>query len=278
MKQLFLSIITLAVVGGFTACQKNNLAVDTDLVPASAAKFNTAVLQSTYYVRASGVPFSLPVGVTTVSDKDRTINLSYASNTGAAAGVQYNAPATITIPAGKAVDTLRVTGIFAGYPLASRVDTLRVTVGGGDVPKNDYNNTYTIIMRKLCDVNLTTLSGSYTKTREYNNTGGLAYGPYTTQVLGLTSTGASSATGRIRNVYDWDWADLTVNLDWTNPLAPTATIPLQRTYGSDAYSVRSTPGRPNTFSACDNTITITLDFLNAAGAVTYSGYQVQMVK
>lgn len=278
MKQLFLSIITLAVVGGFTACQKNNLAVDTDLVPASAAKFNTAVLQSTYYVRASGVPFSLPVGVTTVSDKARTINLSYASSTGAAAGVQYNAPATITIPAGKAVDTLRVTGIFAGYPLATRVDTLRVTVGGGDVPKNDYNNTYTIIMRKLCDVNLTTLSGSYTKTREYNNTGGLAYGPYTTQVLGLTSTGASSATGRIRNVYDWDWADLTVNLDWTNPLAPTATIPLQRTYGSDAYSVRSTPGRPNTFSACDNTITITLDFLNAAGAVTYSGYQVQMVK
>lgn len=278
MKQLFLSIITLAVVGGFTACQKNNLAVDTDLVPASAAKFNTAVLQSTYYVRASGVPFSLPVGVTTVSDKARTINLSYASSTGAAAGVQYNAPATITIPAGKAVDTLRVTGIFAGYPLATRVDTLRVTVGGGDVPKNDYNNTYTIIMRKLCDVNLTTLSGSYTKTREYNNTGGLAYGPYTTQVLGLTSTGATSATGRIRNVYDWDWADLTVNLDWTNPLAPTATIPLQRTYGSDAYSVRSTPGRPNTFSACDNTITITLDFLNAAGAVTYSGYQVQMVK
>lgn len=278
MKQLSLSIITLAVVAGFTACQKNNLAVDTDLVPASAAKFNTSVLQSTYYVRASGVPFSLPVGVTTVSDKARTINLTYASNTGAAAGVQYNAPATITIPAGKALDTLRVTGIFAGYPLASRVDTLRVTVGGGDVPKNDYNNTYTIIMRKLCDVNLTTLSGSYTKTREYNNTGGLAYGPYTTQVIGLASTGATSASGRIRNVYDWDWADLTVNLDWTNPLAPTATIPLQRTFGSDAYSVRSTPGRPNTFSACDNTITITLDFLNAAGAVTYSGYQVQMVK
>jgi hypothetical protein len=278
MKQLSLSIITLAVVAGFTACQKNNLAVDTDLVPASAAKFNTSVLQSTYYVRASGVPFSLPVGVTTVSDKARTINLSYASSTGAAAGVQYNAPATITIPAGKALDTLRVTGIFAGYPLASRVDTLRVTVGGGDVPKNDYNNTYTIIMRKLCDVNLTTLSGSYTKTREYNNTGGLAYGPYTTQVIGLASTGATSAAGRIRNVYDWDWADLTVNLDWTNPLAPTATIPLQRTFGSDAYSVRSTPGRPNTFSACDNTITITLDFLNAAGAVTYSGYQIQMVK
>ena len=170
----------------------------------------------------------------------------------------------------------RITSVFPpGAGIGSSVD---VTVGGGDVPKNDYNNTYTIIMRKLCDVNLTTLSGSYTKTREYNNTGGLAYGPYTTQVLGLTSTGASSATGRIRNVYDWDWADLTVNLDWTNPLAPTATIPLQRTYGSDAYSVRSTPGRPNTFSACDNTITITLDFLNAAGAVTYSGYQVQMVK
>jgi hypothetical protein len=278
MKQLSLSIITLAVVAGFTACQKNNLAVDTALVPASAAKFNTSVLQSTYYVRASGVPFSLPVGVTTVSDKARTINLTYASNTGAAAGVQYNGPATITIPAGKALDTLRVTGIFAGYPLASRVDTLRVTVGGGDVPKNDYNSTYTIIMRKLCDVSLTTLSGSYTKTREYQNTGTLAYGPYTTQVIGLASTGASSASGRIRNVYDWDWADLTVNLDWTNPLAPTATIPLQRTFGSDAYSVRSTPGRPNTFSACDNTITITLDFLNAAGAVTYSGYQIQMVK
>jgi hypothetical protein len=278
MKNLYLTMVSLALVAGFSSCQKNNSAVDKDLVPASAAKFNTATLQSTYYVRASGVPLSLPVGVTTVSDKARTINLTYASNTGAAAGVQYNAPSTITIPAGKALDSLRITGLFAGYPLATRVDTLRVTVGGGDVPKNDYNNTYTIIMRKLCDVNLTALSGSYTKTREYGNTGALSYGPYTTQVIGLTSTGATTASGKIRNVYDWDWADLTVELNWANPISPTAIIPLQRTYGSDAYSVRSTPGKPNTFSACDNTITVTLDFLNAAGAVTYSGYQVQMVK
>lgn len=278
MKQLSISILTLAMLAGFSACQKNNMAVDKDLVPASAAKFNTAALQSTYYVRASGVPLSLPVGVTTVSDKARTINLTYASSTGAAAGVQYNAPATITIPAGKALDTLRITGLFAGYPLASRVDTLRVTVGGGDVPKNDYNNTYTVIMRKLCDINLTALAGSYTKTREYGNTGALSYGPYTTQVIGLTATGATTATGKIRNVYDWDWADLTVNLDWADPINPKATIPQQQTYGSDAYFVRSTPGKPNNFSACDNTITITLDFLNAAGAVTYSGYQIQMVK
>lgn len=278
MKNLFLSIISLALVAGFSSCQKNNMAVDKDLVPAAAVKFNTPALQSTYYVRASGVPLSLPVGVTNVSDKNRVVNLSYVSSTGAAAGVQYNAPATITIPAGKAIDTLRITGLFAGYPLASRVDTLRVTVGGGDVPKNDYNNTYTIIMRKLCDVSLTNLSGSYTKTREYGNTGSLSYGPYTTQVIGLTATGATTATGKIRNIYDWDWADLTVNLDWTDPINPKATIPQQQTYGSDAYFVRSTPGKPNTFSACDNTITITLDFLNAAGAVTYSGYQIQMVK
>ena len=278
MKQLSISILTLAVLAGFSSCQKNNMAVDTDLVPASAAKFNTSVLQSTYYVRASAVPFSLPVGVTTVSDKARVINLTYASSTGAAAGVQYNGPATITIPAGKALDTLRITGLFAGYPLATRVDTLRVTVGGGDVPKNDYNNTYTIIMRKLCDVSLTSLAGNYTKTREYNNTGALAYGPYTTQVHSLTATSATTATGKIRNVYDWDWADLTVNLDWTDPINPKATIPQQQTFGSDAYFVRSAAGRPNAFSACDNTITITLDFLNAAGAVTYAGYQVQLVK
>lgn len=278
MKKLSFSLLTLAVIAGFSSCQKNNMAVDTDLTPASAAKFNTTSLQSTYFVRASGVPFSLPVGVTTVSDKARTINLTYASSTGAAAGVQYNAPSTITIPAGKALDTLRITGLFAGYPLATRVDTLRVTVGGGDVPKNDYNNTYTIIMRKLCDVNLASLAGSYTKTREYGNTGALSYGPYTTQVHSLTQTSSTTATGKIRNVYDWDWADLTVNLDWTDALNPKATIPQQQTYGSDAYFVRSTPGKPNNFSACDNTITITLDFLNAAGAVTYSGYQVQMVK
>jgi hypothetical protein len=250
--------------------------VDKDVVPPSFAKFNTSIFVSTYYVRSVNTPYKLPIGVTAVSDKDRTINLTYQSSTGAALGVQYNAPATIVIPAGKAVDTLSITGLYAGYPLSSRIDSLKVTVGGGDVPSNDYNKTYTLLLRKYCDVVLASLNGAYDNTNEYSSSGAFSYGPYSTAVSGLTSTGATTATGFISNIYDWGWNDIQVNLDWTDPANFKVTIPLQLTGGGGATYVRSTAGKTNTFSSCDETFSISIDLLNSSQVVTSTGYQIRL--
>lgn len=40
------------------------------------------------------------------------------------AGVQYQAPASVTIPAGKALDTLRLTDYLAGFLLHRQIDTV----------------------------------------------------------------------------------------------------------------------------------------------------------
>ncbi|MFT3846627.1 MAG: hypothetical protein QM725_16325 [Lacibacter sp.] len=279
MKKLLIYLtVATGVLFNLTSCSKNNMVVDKEVVPPSFAKFNTSTLIGTYYIRSTNTPYKLPIGVTTVSDKDRVITLSYASPTGAAAGTHYNAPATITIPAGKTIDTLAVTGLYSGYPVSSRIDSLKITVGGGDVPKNDYNNTYTILMRKYCDVVLSSLMGAYNNTKEYSSSGAFSYGPYPTAVTGLTATGATTATGYISNIYDWGWNDIQVNLDWTDPANFKVTIPLQLTGGGGATYVRSSAGKTNTFSSCDQTFSLSIDLLDASQVVTSSGYQIRLAR
>src|SRR5687767_2956010 len=100
----FLLLLVFVIV----SCKKNNLVVDQDVTPPAVAKFNVraaADTAATYYISSANKPFKIPIGITTVSDKDRTIQLCYTS-TSAVAGSQYTAPATIVIPAGKVLDSL----------------------------------------------------------------------------------------------------------------------------------------------------------------------------
>jgi hypothetical protein len=257
--------VLLLLIFIIISCKKNNLVVDQDVVPPAYAKFNVrtaADTAATYYVRNTNTPFKIPIGTTTVSDKDRTIQLCYTS-TSAVAGAQYNAPATIVIPAGKVIDSLSIQGLFAGYPTSSRVDVLFIKICGGDVPASAYWATYKLTMRKYCDVVLANLAGSYTRTFEGT------YGPYTSIVTNLVATSGTTATATITNIYDSD-ISANVTFDWTDPTAfKVIMLPQQTQYavGGQPLFIRANPSTASSFSSCDNTITLNLQLYTSAGLV-----------
>ena len=214
--------------------------------------------------------------MTTVSDKDRTIQLCYTSTT-AVAGTQYTAPAQIVIPAGKSVDTLTILGLFAGYPSASRKDTLFIKICGGDVPASDYWSTYSLTLRKYCDIIFADLMGNYTA-NEFGSDNSFSYGPYGTAVINLTSTGPTTASGDFVNLYDFGWNDIHFTMDWADPANFKINIPMQPTGIGDPAYVKSTAGLTNTFSSCDQTFSITVDLFDASQALEYSGYQFRLTR
>jgi hypothetical protein len=267
---LFTALAALFVV----ACKKNNYIVDVDPTdPGAYAKFNvkaTADTAGVYYIRSTGETYNIPVGITNTSSVDRVVNFCYTSNK-AVQGVQYNGPTSVTIKAGQTLDTLRVQGLFNGYPLSSRIDTVFIKICGGDVPASSYWNNYRLIMRKYCDVNLTALAGNYANTNEYTSSGAFSYGPYLTKMKNIVSTGATTATAQIENLYDDGWSDINVVLNWTNPAAFTVTIPSQPT--GKGYNVVSTG--TNTFSSCDRSISLNVNLVQGS-TVLSSNYKFVM--
>lgn len=272
MKNIIKPIIFTVLAAIFVvACKKNNYAVDVDpLQPGNFAKFNVKAIADTagtYYIKNGGATYNIPIGITDVSSVDRVINLCYTSNK-AVQGVQYNAPTSITIPAGQTLDTLRIEGLFSGYPLSTRIDTLYIKICGGDVTPSSYWSNYRLILRKYCDVNLAALMGDYADTREYTSSGAFSYGPYLTKVKNLVSTGPTKATGVIENLYDDGWSDITVNIDWANPAAFAVTIPSQPT--GKGYNVVSTG--TNTFSSCERSWSLNVNLVNGT-TVLSSNYK-----
>ena len=263
----------------FAGCEKNNYSVDKDALTApTAAQFVpiNKILRVEYFVRNGGPAIKIPVGITNVSSEDRVINLTYTSRN-AQQGVQYTAPASVTIKGGTSTDTINFQGIFAGYP-TGRKDTVKITFANmKDVERRD---SFEVILQAYCDVVIGNLTGNYTRTREYSSAGALQYGPYTTQIRDIVSTGATKAEGYAVNLYDYGWDDLKIQLDWANPAAFKITVPLQATNapGSGVSFVRSNAGAVNTFSSCDNTFTISLDLLDANQAVLATGYQFRLVR
>lgn len=245
------------------ACNKG--VNDKTLTPPAFSEFGTNNLLGNYFVTNSpSSVFKIPVGITNTANTDRTIQLTITSPTGAVAGTQYTAPTTVVIPAGKALDSLEVKGLFAGYP-TGRKDTLRIHITGGDVPVNVYNNTYNLVLQKYCDVTLDGLAGNYNDTRETNSAGGNPYGPYTVVIKDLQLLTATTAKGLLENLWDDDLDDLEIYFDWADPANFSVSIPLQYT-GQDydvgqPLMVRTAPGQPNSFSSCDQTISLTADFI-----------------
>jgi hypothetical protein len=168
-----------------TSCKKNNLVVDQDpIIAPQKAEFlyNAGAFTKVFYINSSNNEFAIPVGVTAAPGT--VINFTYSSPTGAVAGTQYTAPASITIGAGKVLDSLRVKGLFAGYA-GTRKDSLKIklTSASGQVIGKD---SVWLIMQKKCDVVLSALAGNYTKSYEYSGgTGAAVYGPYLTSVQAL---------------------------------------------------------------------------------------------
>lgn len=267
------SISKLLFAGGgllllAVACNKG--VNDKIITPPAYSEFGTSNLLGRYFItNSASSSFKIPVGITNVSNTDRTIQFTLTSPTGAVAGTQYTAPTSIVIPAGEALDSLEIKGLFAGYP-AGRRDTLRIKITGGDVPVNAYNNTYNLVMQKYCDVTLSALYGNYT--RAFDNG---TYGPYPMTVVtgSAVSTGATTGTLKVTNVWDPGVpVTTTINLDWTNPSGFTVTIPDQVYFApADLWIKGTTAG---TFSSCDQTFTLRYTLYEKSTGVNYSANQV----
>src|SRR5690349_13645761 len=122
-----LSVLSVAVV----SCKKDKVTTPDQTVSLFGAGGTTA----TYLVPDDpNSTFKIGLGITKASDAPRNITFTVTSPTGAAEGSQYTVSTkTVTIPAGKVVDSVSLKGIFAGYPTGRR-DTLVFKITGGDIP------------------------------------------------------------------------------------------------------------------------------------------------
>ena len=252
MRNKLLSIIACIVVAVVTiiSCDKKK-----DIVSHPAySEFATPNLTQQYYVRNDpGSQIKIPVGITSVSGSDRKITIKDSSRT-AVNGTQYTIESTtITIPAGKASDSLVLKGIYAGYP-PGRVDTIYLKISGGDVPANAYATTYMVIVQGYCDVNITDFNGDYHNARDvYNGTS--AYGPYD-MTFDVQSSDATSATVILGNLYDAGVPGITTTLkmNWSNPAAFTTTVPDQVFYAPADLWIKA--DGDGTFSSCNGTVIV----------------------
>jgi hypothetical protein len=280
MKKNIYPILFVAGVFTLWSCQKENEVIDMDpVIPAERARFviprNTPILSDsvkTYFIPSTNDPLKIAVGFTTVSDVDRKIAFTYTS-TDAVAGVQYTAPAEVIVPAGKAVDTLSVTGLFGGFSSASRIDTvvIRIDNTNSTAPASTQimPTKVTVYLRQFCSEAapvFSMLTGNYNNTHELFGTG--AYGPYQTQVSNITSLTATTAKISISNIWDTGWGPIDFTINWTNPAAPTTTViagvvpssdagDLNPTYAGLPVAVRVHATNPTgTYSACNQTFVV----------------------
>jgi len=273
IKTKYYLLILTFFSAGFFSCKKDNT-INTPVL----SEFASPTAIGKYFIKNDpNSVFKIPVGITTVSDKPRTVTFSVSSPTGAVEGQQYNLGATsITIPAGTAVDSIALKGIFAGYP-TGRKDTLIFTITGGDVSTFKGSTTYKVVLQKHCDVNLNDFIGDFANS--YDNQDPDSYGPYTATINQFVSTGPTSGTLYITNFGDagfgpWTPSDppanpgIAVNLNWTDPSNFTTVVPTQ-TISEDLFgygqATISAVGS-GTFSSCENSITISYKVAVAAGS------------
>lgn len=284
----FSAFFALAVAV-FAGCSKED-----DIVTPPALAHFTSASSGTYFITGPNVTFKIPVGVTTVSDKDRTINFTVTSPTGAQQGTHYTLASTsVVIPAGKAVDSIEVKGVFNQYT-SGRKDTLVFTIQGTDPAAAEYNSTYKLLMRGPCfegDVDLNTLLGEYKNTNEVF--GSSPYGPYTTAITAVTQDNTTkTGTITVANIWDSGWNPITFQLNWSDPANRTVRVSpspqtsgigdagtLSATYAGGQVAVRNhSAGHVGTFSVCGQTLRLELQ-LGVAGVGYFSQrYTVNMAR
>jgi hypothetical protein len=263
-----------AAVVFLAGCDKNK-PYDTVVPPSEVHFTNNAGLSARYlpyYVSNDATSnYNVTVGATDVSSSDRTVTYKITSPSGAVAGTHYSIAnaGTVTIPAGAATVDIPVHGIFAPYAAGTRKDTLIFTLSEPSMAPARFLDSVRLVLQRYCNVTLAGIEGVYTRTFEGT------YGPYTSTVTNVTSTGATTATATLNNVYNSGITANNVVFNWTNPANFTISIPEQNTglVGS-GYQVwiRTSSGSGNTFSSCDQTIAFKIDLLAKTATGVLAGY------
>ncbi len=256
------SFLFILVLIGFISCKKVNPVVN----PPFEAHF-TNVEGGTYFVTAPGKTYKVPVGLTGISAEDVVVSFTVSSPTGAVAGTHYTIVGgnSITIPVGKALDSITVLADFTKY-VAGRKDTLIFAITTGTGAKvSSYNSVYKLFVRGACledDIIFTDLLGTYTKTFENGS-----YGPYVSTLINFASVNATSGKATLTNIYD-SGISAQVTFDWSTLGSFTATVPNQPTgftSGGNPLFIRS--AAPGSFKYCAQTFTLPLELYTSAGSV-----------
>lgn len=251
--------ILLSSIFFLSGCTKDKLVTPN----VTASLFGST--EGSYFITSDpNTVYKIPVGITRIPDKDRTIEFTVTSPSGAVEGQQYILSShTITIPAGQTVDSISLNGIFAAYP-AGRRDTLIFTINGGDVPSLVGSDVFTLILQQYCDVDLNSFVGAYT-----NCFDDASYGPYEIDVLSATSTGPTTGYLMVDNLWDAGGSTpIRVDLDWSDPANFTTFLPssqplyIDRSYGQ----ANLRPNGSGTFSSCDNSFTLNYEVYVSVGS------------
>jgi hypothetical protein len=274
-KLLFYTLAAGASLLGFSSCKKNNLVIGKNITPPAFVKigtWNAADTVGTYAVKATNAPFKIPIGITNVSDKDRTIQFTYTSAT-AVAGQQFNAPASIVIKAGEALDSLEITGIYDGYPSITKVDQVKITISGGDVPVNGKKFNYILTMKRYWEADLNAFSGVYT-IQDYSGDDPDG-GPYQVTITPVSLDGPTSHIA-ITGLWGYDDPVVNVTLDWTDLTSGTTTVPKAPWffYDDNYGTVTINPNTASTwaFTTTPNQLTIGYEGTLVNGTLTFGKY------
>lgn len=277
--KFFSNLILLGVVAMsffMTGCDKNQ-PYDTTVPPALVHFVGSK--NQIYSVLNDPTPtYKIVVGTTDVANVDREVTFNVTSSSGAIEGVDFTISGgtarKLTIPAGKTTDTIEINAVYAQYPFGA-ADTLVFTLINPSVTPAGFLNQVNLIISgpSNCSesvVNLNDLLGDYANTNETFGTS--PYGPYTTSISSATSTGPTSASIVVENIWDNGWGPITFTLDWADPANRTAIVVDQGAIaGSDAGDINSTyagqtiavrapsatlSSTPGTYSYCDETFTL----------------------
>lgn len=276
-KILYLLALTFLSGIVFIACSKDKERDDYLTIPPAQAHFANKTT-GRFQVSSTNQTYKIAVGVTNVENRDRVVNFSVSSNSGAVAGTHYTiAQTSVTIPAGKTTDTIVLTANPALYPLGGRRDTLNFTILEPSVTPSTYNKSFRLVLSGPCQENVIDLQefvGEYNgSTEDYLGT---VSGPYTINVLSAVQTSPTSGILTINNIRDGEWQDpIKITLDWSNPSVRTVTAienpaiagtnagsVYGATYNGRTLSARQYAGSPGTalgtFSICNQTISVDL--------------------
>ncbi len=283
-------ILGVALIALGTGCKKYT---DNLKIPPANAHFASTTTFVSYYVENSATSsFSINVGTTDVADVDRTVGFKITSPSGAVAGTHYTVTSpvsgnTVTIPAGKAIGSVLIHGVFSYYS-TGRKDTLVVTLSEPSLTIAKFSDTLKVVLQRYCAVTDVALNGAYANSRDYYPTiapANASASKYTATVSNFVQTGTSTGTILIKNLgntadvgfapfapTDPAATGLTATLDWTDPANFKVTIPSQN-YVASLYTYgQSTISGSGTFSTCDQTLTVSYIVKVSAGsfAATYT--------
>jgi hypothetical protein len=206
--------------------------------------------------------YKIPVGITAIPNADRKVTFTVSSPSGAVSGQQYIlGSTTVTIPAGKTVDSIAIKGLFSGYT-GNRKDTLIFKITGGDVKPMVGSDKFTLYLQKVCPLNMSDFAGNFEVLEDWWQD----YFPG--DVVSLTVNG-NTILFDYPTAYNHQSLPIVVN---PTTLATSVVSTAFGRYSASGtnYTAKSVPGANSVVVPCDKIISVELSFGSTGGA-NYGG-------